>query len=244
MDSEILSAIKAEAARVYPQEACGVVVKGFKKGVIVPCRNVAADPLRFFEIDSVDYAKAAKQGEILAIWHSHPEAPSAPSGMDLAGVEATAVEWIIIGIYQRNGQFVFDEPAYVKPTGYAAPYLERPYLANRYDCYGLVRDFYQREFGIWLNTYPHSERWWDEGGDLLAENFANEGFIKLVNQAPQYGDLFLIQSGSKVPNHVAVYVGDDQIIHHCYERLSRRDTYGGSHWQKHTTHHLRHQSKC
>jgi cell wall-associated NlpC family hydrolase len=49
--------------------------------------------------------------------------------------------------------------------------------------------------------------------------------------------------GSGNPNHIAVYIGNEMILHHGHGRLSRRDIYGGF-WQKHTTHHLRHKTKC
>jgi cell wall-associated NlpC family hydrolase len=48
---------------------------------------------------------------------------------------------------------------------------------------------------------------------------------------------------SSVPNHAAIYIGGDIILHHVYGRLSNRQIYGG-YWRKHTTHHLRHKSLC
>lgn len=242
---DIVELIQQEAMRVYPQEACGVVVRGFKRAEVIPCKNVAADPLTTFLIDPIEYARLSSQHEIVAIFHSHPDNHSLPSGADLAGVEATALEWIIVGLRRDGMNFVFDQPAFVKPTGFVAPYEGRAYVPTLYDCYALARDFYRREFAIDMYAYPHSEYWWNEDKNLFVENFEKEGFIALAGiNEPQYGDLFLIQSCSNVPNHIAVYVGDDKILHHCHHRMSRTDTYGGSFWQKHTTHHLRHISKC
>lgn len=244
MDSRILTAIHEEAIRVFPNEACGVIVAQGKRGVVIPCKNISEEPTKFFVMDPMDYARAANNGDIVAIWHTHPNASSDASGTDLAGVESTALEWIIVGVRKAGDQFVFDKPKTYRPTGYEAPYLERPYLVGIYDCYSLVRDYYRREFGIELSQYLHSEKWWEEGKNLLVENFTAEGFVQLIGKEPQVGDLFFIQSGGEVPNHCAIYVGDDKILHHCFDRLSRLDVYGGGYWQKHTTHHLRHQTKC
>ena len=244
MDSRLLKAMQDEAKRVYPQEACGVVVADGKRPVLVGCTNVAEDPNDFFVISPVEYAKAGKVGDIIAIWHSHPERTSDPSGADVAGCESTALDWIIVGLKKQDDEFVFEEPKTIKPTGIETPYVGRPYIVGAYDCYSLVRDYYAREFGIELNYYLHTEKWWEEGKNMFVDNFKVEGFITLINEEPQVGDCFLLQCGSSVPNHAVIYLGDDKILHHCYDRLSRIDIYGGGYWYKHTTHHLRHKSKC
>jgi cell wall-associated NlpC family hydrolase len=46
---------------------------------------------------------------------------------------------------------------------------------------------------------------------------------------------------SPVPNHVAIYIGDNKILHHVQGRLSSRDVYG-SYYQKVTAKILRHEN--
>lgn len=244
MDNKLTSAIHKEAMRVFPQEACGVVVAKGKKSVVVPCKNIAEDPERYFVIDPVEYAKACKLGEVIAVWHTHPNGTSDASGADLVGCESTAMEWIIIGFKKAEDEFVFEDPKSFHPTGVVVPYIGRPYITGVQDCFSLMSDYYNREFGIRLGKYIYAERWWEQGKSLFADNFLSEGFNKLINEEPQVGDCFLIQCGARVPNHIAIYMGDDKILHHCIERLSRIDVYGGGYWQKHTTHHIRHKSKC
>jgi cell wall-associated NlpC family hydrolase len=119
------------------------------------------------------------------------------------------------------------------------PYLGRPYCAGVFDCYSLVRDFYKREFQIDLGQYPYVLEDGRMGHTLFVEKYEKEGFEKLVRQEPKRGDVFILQMNASGPNHVAVYLGDEIILHHAIGRLSRRDVYGG-YWAKHTTHHLRH----
>ena len=58
----------------------------------------------------------------------------------------------------------------------------------------------------------------------------------------QYGDAILMQLGAKLPNHAAVYIGDQLILHHIQDRLSSRDVYGG-YYVKSTAMVLRHESR-
>ena len=76
------------------------------------------------------------------------------------------------------------------------------------------------------------------------DNYKEQGFIQIKdeNDIRKY-DIFLIKLVSSVPNHAALFIGDDKIIHHIHGRLSNRELYGG-YWRKHTTHQLRHKSLC
>ena len=58
----------------------------------------------------------------------------------------------------------------------------------------------------------------------------------------QPGDLILMQLSSPLPNHAAIYLGDQLILHHVQQRLSSRDVYGG-YYGKSTACALRHESR-
>jgi cell wall-associated NlpC family hydrolase len=58
----------------------------------------------------------------------------------------------------------------------------------------------------------------------------------------QYGDALLMQLGSNLPNHAAIYIDDQQILHHIQGRLSSRDVLG-SYYTKNTAMVLRHESR-
>ena len=47
---------------------------------------------------------------------------------------------------------------------------------------------------------------------------------------------------SPLPNHAAIYLGDQQVLHHVQGRLSSRDVYGG-YYGKSTACALRHESR-
>ena len=107
-----------------------------------------------------------------------------------------------------------------------APLLGAEYEHGVTDCYGLVRRWYWQVRGLVLPDFPRSPEWWEHGGDLFTENFRSVGFKAVpLTTSPELGDVLLmpIASRSGVPNHSAVYVGADTILHHLPKQLSRRE---------------------
>lgn len=241
--NDMMAVIKEAAAAAYPNEACGLIVRRGAKSVTVVCSNVSETPKTHFVMDVRDYAKAADQGEVIGVWHTHVEQSNKASDADLAGVENSELPWYIVSVFKAGDEFIFEGPNVVEPSGHETPYLERPYAFGVLDCWSLVRDYYRREFGIKLGDYPRIEYFWQHGFNFFGENWKKEGFVKMIDAEPKVGDLFIIQTAPENPNHIAVYVGEEQILHHCHGRLSKRDIYGG-YWLKHTVLHLRHESKC
>lgn len=103
--------------------------------------------------------------------------------------------------------------------------LNRPYQDGKFDCYGLARDYYKEEFGLVLRNYARPIGFNYEGLNLLADNFAKEGFEAIPLSgitALRKGDglLFAIL-GSKTLNHVGVYIGSGYFIHHLCNGMSK-----------------------
>jgi proteasome lid subunit RPN8/RPN11 len=120
----VLDALLAEAARVRPEECCGLLLGG--PGTIEearPAANVAAERLRRFEIDPqalVDAHRAARSGgaQVVGYYHSHPSGPAAPSETDRALAAGDGSVWAIIG--ESGVTFWRDEEAGFVPLSYAA----------------------------------------------------------------------------------------------------------------------------
>jgi hypothetical protein len=94
-----------------------------------------------------------------------------------------------------------------------------------------------------LSDYQRHGEWWNKGMNTFVDNFQNENFVRLEPDADlQWGDALLMQLQSPVPSHVAIYIGDDLILHHMRNRLSSRDLLSG-YYRKNTTHILRHRSR-
>ncbi|MDR2487868.1 MAG: M67 family metallopeptidase [Clostridiales Family XIII bacterium] len=87
--------IREDGERVYPNEACGMLLGSDVGGErqirrVLPIENVfeAGERHHRFSIDPLDFLKAEREAEksglsVLGIYHSHPDHPAAPSEYDL-----------------------------------------------------------------------------------------------------------------------------------------------------------------
>lgn len=230
MTPETIEVINAHACAEYPRECCGLVavIKGRER--YIACTN-AAQGSEHFVIPADEYSAAEDLGEIIAVVHSHPDAPAAPSQADRVGCEASGLPWHIVHVDLVDGAPKAGEMVSFEPTGYKAPLVGRQFSHGCLDCYSLIRDWYQQERGITLPDFERRDNWWNDGhSDLYTEGFPKAGFTVVPDgEQPQVGDVIQMQIRSKngTPNHAAVYIGDGMMLHHLYGRLSSRDVYGG-----------------
>jgi proteasome lid subunit RPN8/RPN11 len=221
-----------------PREACGlvVVIKGRER--YWPCQNLAPTADDFFLLDPADYADAEDAGEVVAVFHSHPKTPATPSDADRLGCTKSGLRWYIV----NPGTLAWSE---IAPSDYKAPLIGRQWVWSISDCWTLVRDWYKE---TWDLDLPDWERPLDMDGFTTNPMFdgcwKEAGFVEVPLETMQVGDAILMSlDGSSGLNHVAVYVGEQQILHHIRGRLSSRDIYGG-YYQKQTGRVLRHSSRC
>lgn len=223
---ELRADILAHAREEFPRECCGLVIVEKGRERYVRCRNTAKLQTQFI-MDPEDYAAAEERGEIVAVVHSHCNVPVTPSQADLVACEASGLPWIIVQLpYEHWEEF--------RPKGYKAPLVGRVWTHGVLDCYTLIQDWFREERGLVLDDFDRREFWWKQGDDLYMKNFESQGFRKLeAGEKFEVGDVLLMQIGSAVANHAAIWVGDDLILHHLMDRLSSRDIYGG-YWRKNT----------
>jgi proteasome lid subunit RPN8/RPN11 len=224
----------AQAEAAFPLEACGLVVKVGKKTRVLPCRNTHSDPGRAFMIDPNDYAAAEEIGEVLAVYHSHPNNTAEPSMADLASCAALGLPWHIVSWPQAGYR-------YIEPSGYEAPLEGRQFVYGVHDCMSLVVD-YHKTLGIHIPPFDHGEYgWWTKGRSLYMENLDASGFRIVSDLRPN--DVILMAFDWGVPHHAAVYLGDDILLQHFDGKLSGKSFYG-EFYRKATRHFVRHKSLC
>lgn len=231
LNKTVIAAAEKHARAEFPREACGLVVVKRGRRVYVPCTNSAKTPEDHFSIAPEEFAAAEGKGEVVGVFHSHPNASAEPSTADLQACNASGITWHILAL--PSGAWKTVEP---KTT--SMPLYGREFVHGSCDCYGFVRDWYAQELGIALADGTREDEWWKKGQNLYLDRYEKWGFELVKDGSLQVGDVLLMQVLSNVPNHAAIYLGGDVIGHHLYGRLSGRDVYGG-YYKKHTTHVLR-----
>lgn len=227
----------AHARMISPREACGLLIVEGGKETLVICRNVSEYKQQsdYFVIDPHDYAEAEERGQVIAVIHSHPMSSPQPSEADRVSCEQTKIPWFIVG-------GITGEWFKLEPSGYKAPLVGRTWAHGVLDCYSLIRDYYMETLGIEIPDYDRDFEWWIKGEDLYSKHFGDAGFIEVPFDQLKKHDVLLMQVKSGVINHGGVYLGDDIFLHHCHQRLSSRDVFGG-YWFKHTVKVIRHRSQ-
>lgn len=198
------SKINEAAIACFPQEMCGLLTQDD----FVLCPNVHPEPQSAFTISATALAPWA--GKIIAIVHSHCREPRkyevfdcrTPSLSDVEGQEQSGVPWLIVG---TEGE-TCTEPLELPRTP-SRNYIGRQFVWFIDDCYTIIQDFYQFEFGITLP--PHlrqdfvSMRDWNH---LFADHISNYGFVEvfgLENLAD--GMVLLLDNGRGKSNHLGIY---------------------------------------
>jgi cell wall-associated NlpC family hydrolase len=100
-----------------------------------------------------------------------------------------------------------------------AEYEGRPFLHGLFDCYTLVRDYYKRNFNIFLPTNIQRDwEWWNKGQNLYLDNAKDYSFEEVEDI--QKHDVLIMAVNSPVPNHAAIYLGEGKILHHMAGKFS------------------------
>ncbi|CAI1073880.1 NlpC/P60 family [Serratia fonticola] len=225
MRKHIISAIMAHAEESHPAECCGLVVQVGKRQQYLRCRNTASEPTEQFSMHPEDYASAEDSGEIVAIVHSHPDATTQPSQLDVAQCDLSQLPWIIASWPEGDIRTII-------PTNGIKPLLGRPFVHGIWDCYAIVRDWYRLERDINLPNFERSDGWWARGENLYMQHYAEAGFIPATSDLLE-GDVIIMQVRADEPNHAGVYLGGGVMLHHMYGQLSKHVPYDG-YWQART----------
>src|SRR5471030_1459183 len=170
MRKHIISALLAHAEQTYPAECCGLVIQNGRKQTYRPCANTAPAASEQFRIDPQEYSAAEDAGVIVAVAHSHPDATTQPSQLDLAQCDLLQLPWIIASWPEGDIREIM-------PTEGIKPLEGRSFVHGIWDCYAIVRDWYRLEHGIDLPNFERSDGWWDRGENLYMIHYADAGFV-------------------------------------------------------------------
>ncbi|HEI8295621.1 TPA: C40 family peptidase [Proteus mirabilis] len=212
-------AILAQAKEQAPLEACGLLISTAQGEQYLPCVNQHADPKNYFTISFDDFIRAEQQGEVIAVVHSHPDGQPYLSTLDRQLQVNSALPWWV----------VCDEKIHCYQP--VSPLLGRQFIHGSTDCYGLFRDAYHLA-GHDLPDFERHDNWWRQGKELYLDNMVSSGFRQVKREA-QPGDIILCCYASSRANHAGIYLGNQTILHHIPNQLSKREEYN-ERWQRMT----------
>ena len=195
------------AKQQYPNESCGLIVDG----AYIACKNVADDPSETFRISRDDWQPAD------VVVHSHPQGERYLSGADRAAQHKMRCDWwlVVASADKRSKQLDIIKYRY-------APLLRgRTFRYGTHDCYGLIEDAYIL-CGIKLMKYERKGEAQEIADNAFIVNFPRSGFYQVELTDMQPGDVILTSIRGNA-NHASIYLGDEQVLHHPYGGLSRRE---------------------
>jgi proteasome lid subunit RPN8/RPN11 len=196
-------------------ECCGFVIDN---KTYLPCNNISSTPIETFEIAPDDWIRAEQLGEITAIVHSHPNGFPILSEADQFYQQQTGLPWWLV---------CNDE---IHKFRFISPLLGREFKHGEMDCYTLFRDAYHL-CGFDFPNFYRDDDWWHNGQNLYLDNMESNGFYQVSASCLKNGDVILFSLNSRAVNHAAIYIGDNLILHHLPNRLSKRDLFSG-YWLK------------
>jgi len=227
-DRKIILDVQKHAQIEHPKEACGFIMDDYYH----PIQNRAEDPINDFKISPEDFIKYRK--EIRAIVHSHVDYPHL-SKADMISQKKSGIPW---GVTLLNKTAVIDTYFWGDDLE-IQEFIGRPFVHGLYDCYALVRD-YHRSIGHDVPDFPRSNLWWHDEPSMLEDNCDEAGFYYIQESEVDVGDVITMKVLADVTNHQAIYLGDGLMMHHLYNRLSRREPV--HRWSKHITGFMRYKS--
>lgn len=190
-------------------EVCGLIIDGNR---LFRCRNVHPEPDKHFRISDDDWLAAEDEGEVTAVFHSHPAGFPVLSAADRQMQMMTWLPWLLA---------CGDRILRFRPVPHL---LGRKFEHGVMDCYTLFRDAYHL-CGIDLPDFERTNGWWLRGENLYLKNMPRNGFYQVSPQESRPGDVIIRQPFPGVdPCHAMILLDDSVVLHHDHAgHLSRRE---------------------
>jgi len=207
------------ADKQAPKESCGLlaIIKG--KETYWPCENLSESPDEFFVIDPDNWADCEDEGELIGIIHSHAYGSALPSEADKASCEHLGLPFYIYSVEHKNW---ID----FEPSGYTSGLYGRTWIWGKHDCWSLITDYFlnQKQINLKFWERPKSIKTFCEN-PYFEKVLIGSGFKEVSKDNIINDDVLLMQGPDEKLNHVALYIGDQTILHHNIRQLSCRELY-------------------
>lgn len=101
-------------------------------------------------------------------------------------------------------------------------YVGRSFDIGKVDCYQLTAEFYREEFNVDLTMVEYPSNWIGRKDDAMMDLHQEVGFKLMQGTMKElkYGDVLVCAIASPHGNHLAIYVGQNKVLHHLLNRQS------------------------
>ena len=221
ISDEIKVKIKAHSLKESPDECCGLLLLN-KKNVLeaFPCRNIAQDKENEFVVCQLDYLKAAMNGKIVGIYHSHCIQDNSFSELD---------KQISYKLNLKNIVYILKRDSFEEysPENYYNKYVDKDFVIGVSDCLSIVENYYNEEFGIKIFHYERTADWDKDYPEFVKDKlaefcdsqnfdkfFEKENFVKIegIENARKL-DIIVFKYLENYPSHFGIYLGQNHILH-------------------------------
>jgi len=224
-DRHIVMQAELYAKEKYPEEMCGFILEDRFQ----PLTNIAVNKVNNFRVSENDYLQY--RNEIKAVVHSHADYPHIGK-TDMEGQIRSEVPWGVILLKCGAVEHI----AFWGDKLPVQDLIGRPFIHGIYDCYALVRDYWRHK-GFDVVDFPRENLWWEKEPSMLEDLCVEAGFDFIDETELRIGDVIFAKVLAPVANHSGIYIGDGLMLHHLYNKLSRREPL--HRWKKHVTGYLR-----
>jgi proteasome lid subunit RPN8/RPN11 len=214
IDDYIKSEIKKHSISDIENECCGLVVFSSKDkvNIVFPCENKAKEKDRRFSICPKDYLKATSLGEIIAVYHSHPDqALDEFSEFDKIQSLAHGLPSILYGV--KKDRFLL-----FKPEEYRDPYVGRAFQID------LTKFSKQKMKEVGLSprsTFVKNLKTLIKKERLVEVSEGEPDMDEIINH-----DIILFKYYDlNKPSHCGVYIGGNKVLHQPARSYSRVQEY-------------------
>ncbi len=234
-DPDVVSAIQNKITNLFIEQ-CGLVLSDEAGITVEACENISSSPEKDFLISKKQIQEVAKDKEIIAYYHSHPD-DNIPSVQDHIVSAKLKIPCLIHN--NRNGEISQTLPP---DSSYIPNFTQRPFIPGFLDCSDLVKDYYEKALNILLPrlehpikymSWPEIKQNWDSlqeynkaDYNFFLDYFLANGFGEIDKKNLRENDIILCRAEEiAAPIHALIYLGGDRILHHPSERESLIENY-------------------
>jgi len=228
LNIELKNQIKQYALENPNIEACGLILESGNSTFVCKCKNISQNSGKHFELNPLDYLRLWDEGRNKIIGYWHTQKSTKPSSLDVINYKNHKLPSYI---YSRESDEIIEVTD--KHLKYNK-YLGREFEINKSDCFGLVRDYYKNEKGIFITDYHREDGWFKSFPDLIKNVYEREGFVKIKIEEIVEGDLVEFSYG-----HFGIYLEGDLILHHERSKYSNIERFTEV-WKKRVSNIYRH----